>query len=114
LISRRHIIGVALAAGLMFSGGAGLAVADTTPTTTAAPTTTTAAPAPATSQPPAITAIPVPSTCIGSLDAKLTPTQIAAIKAKCAASGLRQIDVLPKGAPETGGGGMAAEVSSWG
>lgn len=81
MISRSHVIGLALAVGLMLAGGTGLAAADSGPST---PTQT-----------------PSPTLC-----------KVLNVPAeKCVPEVVR--GAIPKGAPGTGGGGMAAEVGSW-
>jgi hypothetical protein len=95
LISRSHVIGLALAVGLMLAGGTGLAAADS------GPSTATPTPAPTLckvlTRPGVVTAVPS--------SGALPPV------VKCAPEVVR--GAIPKGAPGTGGGGMAAEVGSW-
>ncbi|HEX3792293.1 MAG TPA: hypothetical protein VHW44_30795 [Pseudonocardiaceae bacterium] len=85
-------------------------------TTTAAPT-----PAPTTTIDASPTAVAAPPTTRVAPDGRPTtadPAQIAAqrqAQARAqAAAGSREIPVRPNGAPETGGGAMAAVVSTWG
>jgi hypothetical protein len=104
LISRRSIVGIALATGLMLAGGAGLAAADGTPTVTPAPT-----------------ALPSKADCAalqksGAAPAIIKTTSVngVPITFQCVLVPAAVRGVVPKGAPQTGGGGLAAEVSSWG
>jgi hypothetical protein len=109
LISRRQIVGIALASGLMFAGGTGLAVADgtsATPEPTVVVRSTTA---------------PSPAECAaiakqGASDVRITASNgnLSIVKCVAAIRAGQVRGVVPKGAPETGGGGMAAEVGSWG
>lgn len=96
MISRNQILGIGLAVGILLAGGTGLASADSSPATTPPPTTPAAAPTCDVVVLPgkAIPATPLPSKPVPCL--------------KLVRGG------LPSGAPQTGGGGMAAEVSSWG
>jgi hypothetical protein len=116
-MSRKYVVAVGLAAGLMFAGG-GLAVAapsQSASATSAAPTTT-AAPSK-----PTATAAPVDKSGVASIDvckkmaaqtkdAKQADRIIQACIIKFKGS---QIRVIPQGAPQTGGGGMASVVSTW-
>lgn len=93
MISRNHMLGIGLAVGILFASGTGLAAADT-PSPVAPPLCTiTGSPAP--------TPVPV-------APAK-DPKRITVVPCAKVARG-----AVPKGAPATGGGGMAAEVGSWG
>jgi hypothetical protein len=108
LISRRHIVGIALASGLMLAGGTGLAAADGTPATSA-PTVVVQS-----------TTAPSPADCAAIVkqgkDVRITATNGDLSIVKCVAAIRAGVvrGAVPKGAPETGGGGMAAEVGSWG
>jgi len=97
LISRSHVLGLAVAVGLMVAGGTSLAVADSGPS----PATPTQAPCKIVTRPgvptvvtvvPGSGALPPGATCV--------PAEVVR-------------GAIPKGAPKTGGGGMAAEVGSW-
>jgi hypothetical protein len=101
LISRRHIVGVALAAGLMLAGGTGLAAADGTPTT--------APPLPSKADCSVVTKAGQTPVVIKTTPANGVPTIVQCVAAPTAVRG-----VVPRGAPQTGGGALAAEVSSWG
>lgn len=125
-MSRKYVVAVGLAAGLMFAGG-GLAVAAPSQSASAPATTTVAAPTTAVSVkpvPPAkptATKDPIGASGVPSIevckkiaaqtkDAKQADRIVQACIAKFKAG---QIRVIPKGAPQTGGGGMAAVVSTW-
>lgn len=104
---RKQLVGAALAVGLFGLTGAGFAAAATTTPATTAPappcsTTTSPAPAPTTVSAPTDTA-------------SVTPAPTAVPTRDCVPSAVptRRIGVVPKGAPQTGGGGMATEVGSW-
>jgi len=90
LISRNHILGIGLAVGILFASGTGLAAADTPG--------------------------PVPPVCTIPVTPAPTPAPIAkdpsgrGPQVPCG----KFVRAVPKGAPQTGGGGMAAEVGSWG
>jgi hypothetical protein len=87
LISRSHVVGLGLVVGLMLAGGTGLAVADSGPSPT-----------------------PAPTLC-KFVTRSGAPTAVApGSGAQCVAF---VPGAIPKGAPGTGGGGMAAEVGSW-
>jgi hypothetical protein len=78
-----------------------------------APSTTAVAPAPTRDSEPEIVKCASATT-----DAEAKAAAAKARPGSSAAEVCRQLlekrDVLPAGAPETGGGGMAAEVGSWG
>lgn len=81
---RRNLVAVVLGTGLVLGLSTGVAGAATAPSTTPAPPSTSVAPTPAPTLAPPI-GRPGPEA---------------------------QVPVLPKGAPQTGGGAMAAEVSA--
>jgi hypothetical protein len=91
LISRNHILGIGLAVGILFASGTGLAAADTPSPVVPPLCTITVTPAPT----------PVPVTKDPSGRGPQVPC------------GKFARGAVPKGAPQTGGGGMAAEVGSW-
>lgn len=99
MISRKQILGIGLAVGILLAGGPGLASAAGAPT--APPTTAAAAPACTVYVVggKTVAATPVPATSV-------PVTEVPCLKVVRGG--------LPSGAPQTGGGGMAAEVSSWG
>lgn len=105
---------------LVLGCAAALAVTAATPAVAATgPSTPTAAPKTVT-----ITVPCPPPTAAGRNDKAIQVTEIIASAKgsgrsdpplKCSQLLERVVDpTLPKGAPETGGGGMAAEVGSWG
>jgi hypothetical protein len=92
LISRSHVIGLGLAVGLMLAAGTGLAAADTP------------SPAPPTQDPAVCKVVSKAGTAI--------IVTAAPGSGKCLPADIVR-GAIPKGAPGTGGGGMAAEVGSW-
>ncbi|HEX4722652.1 MAG TPA: hypothetical protein VH333_09075 [Pseudonocardiaceae bacterium] len=98
MISRKQILGIGLAVGILLAGGTGMASAASAPTTT--PPATTAAAA------PTCDVVVVGGKTIPATPIPATPSPVPCLKLVRGG--------LPSGAPQTGGGGMAAEVSSWG
>lgn len=91
---RKHMLGVGLAAGLLLTGG-GVAAADVTPAPTVPP-----------SAPVTCVRVEPPQASPATGTVRVLPKQVPCL--------VKRSDLLPKGAPQTGGGGMAAEVESWG
>jgi hypothetical protein len=117
LLFRPYLAGVGVAAIVVLSAAVPAVAAS--PTTTSPVATQTAAPT--TTAPPTKD---LPKACpfvVKVKDGKRQVVKVAApvkagnprITAACRALAAGGLGV-PKGAPETGGGGMAAEVSSWG
>jgi glucose/arabinose dehydrogenase len=123
LLSRRYLAAAVLAAGLATAAVPAVAA---TPSTTPSPTATASqSAAPTKTAPAPVKAIKLPNglECVISVDrsgrgvveikpgTKVSAADAAVCRKLLAAKG--QLP-FPKGAPQTGGGGMAAEVSSWG
>jgi hypothetical protein len=113
LLFRPYLAGVGVAAIVVLSAAVPAVAASPTTTSPVAAPTTTAAPTK-----------DLPKACpfvVKVKDGKREIVKVAApvkagnprITAACRALATGGLGV-PKGAPETGGGGMAAEVSSWG
>jgi hypothetical protein len=122
LLSRPILACAGVLAALVLAAGPAVAATPSTTATAAPSTTATAAPSTTATTAPPTTAKPVDAKC-----AALTEQQAIAIKRgtkpttvklpsgiDCKALLIKERGLpFPKGAPQTGGGGMAAEVSSW-
>lgn len=116
MLSRRFIAAAVLATGLAVTAAVPAVAA------TSAPSTSTQTPSPA---PGKVVKVAPDLACVISVDRsgkrtiEIKPATSAPSTAKqaeeCKALLARRAALpVPKGAPQTGGGGMAAEVSSWG
>lgn len=130
MLSRRYLAAAVLATGLVTAAVPAFAATPTpTPTPTNSPTAAPSqSPAPAASTstagavPEKVILLPGGKRCVITVDetgkraivAKGSAQMSAVDRAECEKLlSVRLTKPYPKGAPQTGGGGMAAEVSSW-
>ena len=109
MLSRRYLAAVVLAGGLAATAVVPAVAAAATPEPTPPP------------GPVKVIKTPNGLACVVTADGKVVIKSTAAQAAQAAAQAVcrkamaGQVALpFPKGAPQTGGGGMAAEVSSWG
>ncbi|HVV22751.1 MAG TPA: hypothetical protein VHF06_25165 [Pseudonocardiaceae bacterium] len=129
MLSRRYLAAAVLATGLVTAAVPAFA-ASPNPTNPANPTAAapsrSAAPANPTSTtgaaPEKVIKLPDGNRCVITVDKSGKPTIVPKGRAQMSAVDRAECEKLmsvrltkpyPKGAPQTGGGGMAAEVSSW-
>jgi hypothetical protein len=114
-MSRKYVVGLGLVVGMMFVGGTGMAVAaspSAAPTTTASASQTAAPSATSDASGVKPTTDPAQIAECQKLSASKDAAAVKAIREACAKK-FAEVGRVPLGAPQTGGGGMAAVVSTW-